>query len=261
MVRFEDLFAGERPRSLRALRLPPTLIVLVLGPHPDDFDAVAVTLRLLSENGNPIHVGVVRSGSGVQDSYCSPPTLDAKAAVREAEQRRSCRFFGLPEESLTFLQLDEDEEEQPKESPENLRRLREFILSVRPDVVVLPHGDDTNAGHQRIFSMFAQIAQGANRPIAALLNRDPKTITMRIDLYTEFGKDEAVWKARMLRFHDSQQSRNLNTRGSGFDERILNTNRQIAREISCAAEYAEAFELLLYGVPQGEWRPSAIQEG
>jgi hypothetical protein len=95
--------------------------------------------------------------------------------------------------------------------------------------------------------MFRQIASGVDRPAAALLNRDPKTITMRIDVYTEFGEDEAKWKARMLRFHDSQQRRNLDTRGRGFHERILNTNRQIAREISCRSEYAEAFELELYG--------------
>jgi len=88
----------------------------------------------------------------------------------------------------------------------------------------------------------------AGFPIAALLSRDPKTVSMRIDLYMPFGEREAEWKAELLRFHDSQHQRNLNTRGHGFDERILTTNRHIARELGIDAPYAEAFELV---VPAG----------
>lgn len=244
----EGLFLGDRPLSIRSIRFPSALRLLVLGPHPDDFDAIGVTLRYFKENGNTIHVGVVRSGSGVQDSYCSSPTLETKAAIREAEQRRSGRFFGLPDTGLTFLRLEEDQEAQPIETPANLSHLREFVLPIRPDIVFLPHGNDTNAGHQRIYAMFRQIALEADYPLAALLNKDPKTVDMRIDVYTEFGEEEAKWKAQLLRFHDSQQRRNLDTRGHGFDERILNTNRQIAQEIPTEAEYAEAFELEPYRV-------------
>ncbi len=47
-------------------------------------------------------MAVVGSGiSGVEDSFCSPPTPAAKARVREEEQRASCKFFGLPEANLT----------------------------------------------------------------------------------------------------------------------------------------------------------------
>ncbi len=246
-AKFEELFGGLRPVSMRALRLSASLKVLVLGPHPDDFDAIGVTMRLLKENGNPIHVGVAHTGSGVQDSYCSPPTLETKAAIREQEQRQSCRYFGLPEERLTFLRFYEDDEQQPIASQENLGRLRAYLLSVQPDLVFLPHGNDTNAGHQRMCRMFRRIASQRDQPLAAFLNRDPKTIGMRIDLYTEFGDDEAHWKAKLLRFHQSQQQRNLNTRGHGFDQRILSVNRQIAREISIDSQYAEGFELELYG--------------
>jgi hypothetical protein len=198
-------------------------------------------------------VGVAHTGSGVQDSYCSPPTLEVKAAIREMEQRRSCRFFGLPDASLAFLHLEEDATVQPIASPKNLRLLRDFVLPHRPDIVFMPHGHDTNAGHQRMYYMFQQVALEAGYPLAALLNRDPKTISMRMDLYTAFEQEEAAWKAKLLRCHDSQQQRNLNTRGYGFDERILKVNRQIARELelsdeaSFGAAFAEAFELELYG--------------
>jgi LmbE family N-acetylglucosaminyl deacetylase len=245
----ETLFPSERPFSLRSIRLPSSLAVLFLGPHPDDFDAVGVTMRLLKENGNRLDVGVVRTGSGVEDGYCSPPTPEVKAATREQEQRRSCSFFGLPDASLTFLHLEEDDEAHPTENPINVRHIQEFVLSKRPDIVLLPHGNDTNAGHQRMYAMFKRIASSADYPLAAFLNRDPKTVNLRIDLYTEFSEDDAIWKAKLLRFHDSQHQRNLNTRGVGFDDRILNTNRQIADEISPSAGYAEAFELELYGQP------------
>jgi LmbE family N-acetylglucosaminyl deacetylase len=220
----------------------------MLAPHPDDFDAIGVTMRFFKASGNRIDLGVVRSGSGVEDSYCSPPTLESKAALREQEQRRSCQFFGLPDANLTVLRLEEDDEGQPLDSPQNLRCLRAFILSKRPDILFLPHGRDTNIGHQRMYAMFRRFAGEIDYPLAAWLNRDPKTIAMRIDLYTAFGKDEAEWKAKLLRFHDSQHQRNLNTRGHGLDDRILNVNRQIAGEICADAEYAEAFELELYGV-------------
>jgi hypothetical protein len=70
---------------------------------------------------------------------------------------------------------------------------------------------------------------------------------LRPDIYTAFGEEDAQWKAQLLRFHDSQQQRNLNTRGHGFDQRILDTNRQIARELGLQAPYAEAFEVEMFG--------------
>jgi hypothetical protein len=50
----------------------------------------------------------------------------------------------------------------------------------------------------------------------------------------------------MLRFHDTQQQRNLATRGSGFDARILEANRRFARELGLEARYAEVFEVESY---------------
>jgi hypothetical protein len=74
------------------------------------------------------------------------------------------------------------------------------------------------------------------------LIRDPKTVAMLMDAYTAFGEEEAGWKARLLRLHQSQHQRNLNTRKMGFDDRILGVNRQAAKELQIPAPYAEAFE-------------------
>lgn len=238
------------PRAIPDLSLPSSLRLLVLAPHPDDFDAIGVTLRFLTDSGIPVSVGVCRTGSGVDDSYRPGLSLADKADLREREQRDSARFFGLPEQRLTFLSLSMDDEDQPLDNLVHVEALHAFVSAEAPDVVFLPHGNDTNSGHRSMYSLFRRIARSGDRPLVALLNRDPKTISMRIDLYMPFGSHEADWKARLLRFHDSQHQRNLQSRGHGFDERILETNREIALELPLDAEYAEAFEVEVHNSPE-----------
>lgn len=238
-----------RPRELLAQAVPQTCRILLLGPHPDDFDAIAVTLRRLADNGNPLHAAVVRTGSGVLDSYAPALTWEKKAVIREREQRDSLRFFGLPDGCLTFLALDNDSDEgQLCETPRNRVALAALISEHAPDLLFLPHGNDTNSAHRALYTMVRAIVSGLARPVTLLLIRDPKTVSMRTDLYTPFGEQQAAWKAALLRFHDTQHQRNLITRGHGFDDRILAGNRQIARDLSLDAPYAEAFEVESFGL-------------
>jgi LmbE family N-acetylglucosaminyl deacetylase len=220
------------------------LRILVLAPHPDDFDAIAVTLRYFHNRDDHIRLTVISpSSSGVEDGFCAPPGAAGKAALREREQQDSCRLFGLPEDRLVFLRLQEDETGQPIDNEDSLARLCDHLHDVRPEIVFLPHGNDTNAGHRFAFRMLRRFAGVADFSFTALLNRDPKTVRMRADLYTLFGEEEARWKAALLRCHDSQQQRNLNTRGHGLDERILRVNRQSAADLPGRGPYAEEFEV------------------
>jgi LmbE family N-acetylglucosaminyl deacetylase len=231
------------PRAIPDLSLPDRLAVLVLAPHPDDFDAIGITLKFFAERGHCIHAAIVRTGSGVEDAYRPGLTLADKADLREEEQRRSLRFFGLSETALTFLTLALDVEDQPLKSSENAAVIMALLRRETPDVVFMPHGHDTNSGHRTMYALFSEAARQLPGPIAALLNRDPKTIEMRNDLYMPFDRKEAAWKAELLRFHDSQHQRNLRTRGYGFDERILNDNRASAGALAIAQTYAEVFEV------------------
>jgi LmbE family N-acetylglucosaminyl deacetylase len=236
------------PVFLHSIQVPKELVTLVLAPHPDDFDEIGITMRFFKDNGNPICVAVLSSGaSGVEDGFCSPPTRQAKGGIREEEQRKSCELFGLPESHLTFLRLEEDHAGDIIESEVNGERVRDHFLQIRPDIVFLPHGNDTNIDHQRTYSIFRRIASEADYSITAFLNRDPKTISMRHDVYTVFGEKDAEWKGQLLRFHESQQQRNLNTRNHGLDERVLRVNRTIAQENLQMNMYAEAFELEFFG--------------
>ena len=236
------------PRLLPSIEFPEAWPLLALAPHPDDFEAIGVTMRYFQERGNPLYVAVATSGaSGVEDSFCSPPTVEAKGRLREEEQRESLLFFGLPADHLAFLRLEEDEAGHPADGSTNRARIRSHLLSSRPAVVFLPHGQDTNLGHQRIYAMFHQVAQQATYPLAAFLNRDPKTVRMRYDLVLGYGRETAAWKGKLLRFHKSQHQRNLNQRAHGFDERILSMDRESAEACSLDAPYAEVFEVEFFG--------------
>ncbi|MGA1824524.1 MAG: PIG-L deacetylase family protein [bacterium] len=244
----KQFFDNHRPLILNSQRFPKKLCILVLAPHPDDFDEICITLRFFKENGNSIYVAVVSSGaSGVEDTFCSPPTKKNKAEIREKEQQASCAFFGLPASHLTFLHLKEDPMGHPMDTDKNYQQVKRHFLRIHPDMVFLPHGNDTNLGHQWTYSIFSKIASQAGYPITAFLNKDPKTIQMRTDLYNPFDERAAQWKAHLLRFHQSQHQRNWNTRNIGFDERILRVNRKIAEECGEVVEYAEAFELEFWG--------------
>ncbi len=236
--------AGKMPVFLDDIVVPAELNIAVLAPHPDDFDAIAITMKRLSDNGNRIDVAVLTSAaSGVADGFKGAFTNAEKAVARRQEQRDSCQFFGLPDDCLQFLYLTEGEDGHMVDELINISLVRTFLLDKQPDILFMPHGNDTNLDHQRTYIFYQRIKEQESLNTMAWLIRDPKTIGMRDDLYTVFGESEAVWKGEMLRCHQSQHQRNLNTRGHGFDDRILNVNREIAGRIAGNIEFAEAFEV------------------
>lgn len=217
----------------------------MLAPHPDDFDVVAVTLRHLSDAGVELYLEVLTSGaSGVEDDFAEG--WSGKTLAREAEQRESCRIFGLPEERIRFHRLAEDAHGHMVSGPENELRVRAILDRITPDAVILPHGSDSNADHRRTFRMFDGWAKKRESDTLALLVRDPKTLEMKLDLITPFSRGEAEWKAELLRCHRSQHERNLRSRGIGIDDRILQVNREIAAEAGSSVEHAEGFEVRRY---------------
>ena len=238
-------FPGPRPLRLDSWPWPASWRVAVLAPHPDDFDAAGILLRYLRRAGLDLRLLVLSSSpNGVEDSFANPPTDEAKAALREEEQRASCRFFGLPEESIEFLRLAVGSPGGHLLDDGNSRRtLAERLARLRPDIVLLPHGNDTNPDHRLAHAWWTRLAGENGHAAAALLIRDPKTIASRDDAYIPFGEADAEWKCELLRFHRSQHERNLRARGYGFDERILRVNRESARRLGIAEPYAESFEI------------------
>ena len=200
---------------------------LALAPHPDDPEAVAVTLRLLALGGWDLNwVILTEAWSGVQDDFVGP-SQGKKSQVREAEQRASAQLFGLPESRLHFLRLAEDIHGNMDHTGTNQQRLFEFLFQMRPDLVLLPCREDTNPTHQLTYEWFAQWANSAKHRVVALGNEDPKTVHFQSVFEVHFGMEAANWKAALLECHRSQSARNLATRQMTFAERILRVNRAV----------------------------------
>lgn len=239
----QTLLSLPRPLFLDECTLPTSLRISVLGPHPDDFDVIAVTLRLFHAADNRISAAVLSGGaSGVEDGYCPSPTEKRKAEIRWLEQRESCRLFGLADDALEFLPLMEDAEGEPDNTAANTEVLLEYLIRIAPDMVFLPHGNDEKPGHRNVYALLRSVVERLRPQPVVFLNRDPKTISFRMDACTRFGDEDAQWKSQLLRCHDSQQQRNLNTRGHGFDLRVLEHDRRNAA-LCGSANYAEVFEI------------------
>jgi LmbE family N-acetylglucosaminyl deacetylase len=255
--------------SAKMVRLPADGKVLVLGPHPDDPECVAVTCRRLMHFGCDLWYTIVSmSPSGVEDRYAKKWGHDSsvslekkKVEIRRMEQTSAVEMFGVTGERLTFLGIEESEE---LNSTENLTRMRVHLESVAPDIVIMPAGNDANQTHVWVHEVFRKyapyVALKKEKPVVALYNEDPKTIKMRHDLFVLFGGESGDWKRGLLRAHTSQQQRNIHSRGIGFDERILNMNhsryRLLRESVSTAdgsAKYAEVFEMELFDFPSRDY--------
>ncbi|MBS3907337.1 MAG: PIG-L family deacetylase [Syntrophaceae bacterium] len=100
----------------KKVRLPTDAKVLVLGPHPDDSESVAITCRILKHSGCDIWTTIVTmSPSGVEDEYAqrwqnndSISLRKKKIEIRRREQTCATEMFGLTPDRLTFLGIEED---------------------------------------------------------------------------------------------------------------------------------------------------------
>lgn len=260
------IWGGLEDVFMNKVNIPTCGKVLVLGPHPDDPESVAITCRLLMQCGCDIWYAIVSiSPSGVRDEYAqrwqnsdSIPLEDKKIQIRRREQIQSAEMFGLTANKLAFLCIEEDEK---LDSPENRARINNHLESLVPDIVIMPIGKDTNQTHAWVYQIFRECARDLTRkigkPIVALYNEDPKTMEIRTDLFVLFDDESANWKGALLRIHDSQQQRNIHMRGMGLDERILRVNRLSYGRLSefsippvlSSASYAEVFEIELFEFP------------
>lgn len=271
VCRGEFLFMGCSPAGRRWIGPPGGGNVLALAPHPDDPDAVAVTLKMFHYAGCRIRYAVAgRAHGGVTDKYAedkarqrgdSPTDLqEYKAALRRREQTESAELAGIVDGEVVFSQAAaEDESGDMLHCLANARILRRLLREQDPDIVLMPFGADTNDGHVALFQLFSELAAPLaaerERPLLALYSRDPKTTAIEQQLVVPFDEDAASWKASLLRCHRSQQQRGLELRGYGLDERILKLNSAIQAELrSTLIEpwkdeflYAESFQVELFG--------------
>jgi len=246
--------------------------VLMLAPHPDDAEAVGVTLKMFAGAGCEVLYKIAcLSPGGVDDEFAlaaaereglgfkGPHELaQYKKALRRSEQLESARRAGFLGQEPEFLDLEEDPGGRLVESEANAGAFAAVLADEAPDAALMPIGEDTNIDHVLVCRWFrraaAEFAAGRGRPILGLYNRDPKTLRITEQLAVPFDEVSARWKAELLALHRSQQERNLAQRGHGLDERILRINRpawervkkSLAAEQAAKYSYAEVFQLELF---------------
>jgi LmbE family N-acetylglucosaminyl deacetylase len=241
--------------------------VLVLAPHMDDPDAVAVTLRRFAGSGCSVRCLIVCSShGGVTDNFAldharkNGRELDRdeiphyKRGIRQAEQIESVRLGAFTVGPPEFLAVEEDERGNLTASDTNALTIAEALSGYDPDIVIMPHGEDTNAAHVNVHRFFrraaAHLAARRGRPLLGLYNRDAKTLRITEQLAVPFDIEASEWKSGLLKAHRSQHERNLELRGYGFDERVLRVNRgawdelagKIGESWTSAYPFAETFQ-------------------
>lgn len=239
IAQFKKSVLGGNMTDLSQIAWPVGLKVLVLAPHSDDFDAVAVTLGMLHKRGCILCLAVLCLDNGV-DADFEPQTRQAE--IRKREQLASLAFFGLPVNDVTFPETSCDETGQVTDCPHNRKLIAEIFEKFQPDLVFSPHWNDTNSAHRYVAAILHDL-QAKYPKFLAFHNHDPKTTAMVTNAFMPFDENKAAWKSEMLRHHVSQHMRNLRSRGSGFDERLLADNRNSAKTVNSVLEYAEIFEI------------------
>ncbi|MDD3179180.1 MAG: hypothetical protein PHQ04_02385 [Opitutaceae bacterium] len=78
-----------------------------------------------------------------------------------------------------------------------------------PEPVFLPFGHDQKGGHRNIYELFSGIVEFGRLLLPGLMNRDPKTVPMRIDAAMPHDERTAAGKTVLLRCHGSQQQRRI----------------------------------------------------
>ena len=127
----------------RKIHLPTRGKVLIIGPHPDDPEGVAITCRLLMQSGCNIWFAIMSlSPAGVEDEYARRWSSSdffsiqgKKSEIRRREQISSAEMFGLTQDRLVFLGMEED---PTLDSWQNRCLLKNHLESMAPDIVIMP---------------------------------------------------------------------------------------------------------------------------
>jgi len=177
--------ADDSHRPERAEPFPKR--VLIFSPHPDD-DVISMggTLMRLAEHGHEVHVAYQTTGNiSVYDNEAlryadfvsqyssneeeqklfdslwkaveekepgdtdSDVMLEIKTKIRQAEARAACRYSGIPEENIHFLEMPFYETGRAKKnhlSDEDLKLIKDVMTDVKPHQIYAagdlsdPHG-------------------------------------------------------------------------------------------------------------------------
>jgi LmbE family N-acetylglucosaminyl deacetylase len=214
--------------------------VVVFAPHPDDeMIGCGGTIAAHVKAGDG--VSIVYLSSGEAGSLNVSP--DELCVVREDETRKGMECLGVND--LIFLHFPDGYLDF---SPESIRTLVKLIREKKPDVVYLPHAQESPRDHRATHELGLEAVRRASGPWFQDCGTELWAVNqvLAYEVWTPivsptFYADITPWidlKMEGLCCHVSQTS------GVAYDEAVkcLNRYRGI---LSGAGQYCEAFQVIM----------------
>ena len=213
--------------------------VVVFAPHPDD-EVIGCGGTIAAHVQAGDEVLIVYLTSGEAGSLAIPP--DELKVVREGEARQGAEILGVKD--LIFLRFPDGYLDF---SPERICTLIKLIREKKPDVVYLPHAQETPRDHRVTHELGLEAIRRAGGPwfqdCGAELWHVKHVLTYEVwtpIVSPTYYNDVTPWidlKTAALCCHGSQTS------GISYDEAVkcLNRYRGI---LSGAGDYCEAFQVI-----------------
>lgn len=213
--------------------------VVVFAPHPDD-EVIGCGGTIAAHVRAGDEVVIVYLTSGEAGSLNVQP--DELRVVREDETRKGMECLGVND--LIFLHFPDGYLDF---SPESIRTLVKLIRKKKPDVVYLPHAQESPRDHRVTHELALEAVRRAHGPWFQDCGGMPWTVkkVLAYEVWTPivsptFYVDITTWidrKTEALCCHTSQTS------GVSYDEAVkcLNRYRGI---LSGVGKYCEAFQVI-----------------
>jgi N-acetylglucosamine malate deacetylase 1 len=214
--------------------------IVVFAPHPDD-DVIGCGGTIAAHVQAGHGVTLVYLTSGEAGSLNVPP--DELRIIREDEARKGMARLGVND--LIFLHFPDGDLDF---SPESIRTLVKLIREKNPDVVYLPHAQESPRDHRVTHELGMEAVRRASGPWFQDCGTEPWAVNqvLAYEVWTPiafptFYADITSWidcKTAALCCHASQ------VENVGYDEAVkcLNRYRGI---LSGAGRYCEAFQVVM----------------
>lgn len=216
--------------------------VIIFAPHPDD-DIIACggSIAKHIQNGNGVSIVYISSGEAGSLSY-APEEL---AGIRKEEARRAAGLLGV--DDLLFLELADGYISFDQAALEALIRL---IRNKKPELVYLPHVNESVRDHQQTHHLVMEACKRAAGPwfqncgqevwsVDTILAYEVWTPLQNVTIAEDIS-DFMTNKLAALRAHQSQLA------DIAYDQAVEGLNRY--RGItSGSGQYCECFQVIKTG--------------
>ena len=237
--------ADDTTRPVKATPYPKK--VLVFSPHPDD-DVISMggTLDRLINQGHDVHVAYMTTGNiavfdddviryvdflkefgNVDDKYDKvieniknkkPGDIDdidtqrIKTSIRKGESRSACRYIGIKEDNIHFLDLPFYDTGKVKKNPVtdvDINIIRDLLKSIKPDQIYAAGDLSDPHGTHRV--CMNAILDAIEDGIDVWLYRGAwqEWEIENVDMAVPLSPKEVIVKRRAIFKHQSQKDRPL----------------------------------------------------